>query len=86
MEQRKLIISEGFSEVEGSLSIDAFLEDGRKLYGFWFPSAVTRKYKFQVCLSDTQIHTYVFRSLSAMICAFNSKQFLTINAEGGILL
>lgn len=86
MESRKLVISEGYLDIEGSLFIDVILEDGRKLYGFWFRSAVTRKYKFQVCLGETQVHTYVFRSLSAMVSAFNSKHILTINSEGGIKL
>ncbi len=86
MEQRRLIISEGYSEIEGSLSIDVILEDGRKYYGFWFQSAVTRNYKFQVCVSEMQIHTYVFRSLSAMINAFNSKKILTLDSEGNVIL
>lgn len=86
MEQRRLVISEGYSEIEGSLSIDVILEDGRKLYGFWFRSAVTRKYKFQVCISETEIYTYIFRSLTDMICVFNSKRILTINSDGDIVL
>lgn len=86
MEKRRLVISEGYSEIEGSLSIDVVLEDGRKLYGFWFRSAVTRKYKFQVCISDTEVYTYIFRSLSAMISAFNSKLILTIDSDGGVVI
>lgn len=86
MEQRRLVISEGYSEIEGSLSIDAYLEDGRKLYGFWFRSSVTRKYKFQVCISETEIYTYVFRSLSDMVFAFNSKRILKFNHEGDVIL
>lgn len=86
MEQRRLVISEGYSEIEGSLSIDVVLEDGRKLYGFWFRSAVTRKYKLQVCLSETEIYTYIFRSLTDMIYAFNSRQILKLNHEGDVIL
>lgn len=90
MENRRLIISEGFPELEGSLCIDAILEDGRKVYGSWFRSLVTRKYKFQVgfynSLEGSEIRTYSFTSLSAMVRAFNSKRILTINSEGDIVL
>lgn len=87
MEKRRLIISEGSPAVEGSLFIDAILEDGRKIYGFWTPSSFSRKYRFHVCYLDSeQNHTYTFRSLSAMVCAFNSKQILTINSDGGLVL
>lgn len=87
MESRKLVISEGYLDIEGSLFIDVILEDGRKIYGFWTPSPYVRKYRFHVSLGDDgQTHTYTFRSLSAMVCAFTSKHILTINPDGGIKL
>jgi hypothetical protein len=86
MEQRRLIITEGCPEIEGSFYVDAVLEDGRKIYGFWTPSPYARKYRFHVSLGCDESHTYTFRSLSAMVCAFNSKHILTINSDGGIVL
>lgn len=87
MEDRRLIISKGSPEIEGSLYIDAILEDGRRIFGFWARSLVSRQYRFHVCLLDSeQTHTYRFRSLSAMICAFNAKLILTINSDGDVVL
>lgn len=87
MEQRRLVITEGCPEIEGSFYVDVILEDGRKIYGFWTPSPYICKYRFHVSFGDDdQTHTYTFRSLSAMVCAFTSKQILTVNSDGGIIL
>jgi hypothetical protein len=86
MEQRRLVITEACPEIKGSFYVDVILEDGRKIYGFWTPCPYARKYRFHVSLGDDETHTYTFRSLSAMICAFTSKHILTINSDGDIVL
>lgn len=86
MEQRRLIITEGCPEIEGSFYVDAVLEDGRKIYGFWTPSPYPCKYRLHVSFGDGESHTYTFRSLYAMVCAFNSKRFLAVGSNGGLIL